>query len=164
MPKERDLIPSISPQVKRAIQYMVDTKADILAAAAHAGMKHYELRRQLGKPHVRQYGFTQRQIAIEAFCLGSPAALSKVRDESENGMAVVAAVKAGEMLKIGAIEAEAAGQRRLPGLQIVIVEGNGSERVAFQPPQQMPPLLDVTPPEHLLKEAEPAIAPDAEAE
>jgi hypothetical protein len=143
MPKERnpDFAPSISPQVKRAIQYMVDTKADIVAAAAHAGMKHYELRRQLGKPHVRQYGFAQRQVAIEAFCLGSPAALSKVRDESENGMAVVAAVKAGEMLKIGAIEAEAAGQRRAPGLQIVIVQRDGSQELVPMSPSM--PMLDV---------------------
>jgi hypothetical protein len=115
------------------------------------GMKAYELRRQLGRPHVRRYSLEQRQIALEAFCLGSPAALTKVRDASENGMAVVAAVKAGEMLKVGAIEAEAAGQRRQPGLSIVLIQQDGGHLVAYEPPKRSVPMLDAVP----VPEAEP---------
>jgi hypothetical protein len=76
-----------------------------------------------------------------------------VRDQSENGMAVVAAVKAGELLQQGALAAEATAQRRAPGLQIVIVADDGSERVALKPP---PMMLDVTP----APEAEPALPPE----
>jgi hypothetical protein len=140
-PEKRD--PSVSPQVKTAIQFLIEQQADLVAAAAHAGMKAYELRRQMGRPHVRRYSLEQRQIALEAFCLGSPAALTKVRDTSENGMAIVASIKAGEMLKVGAIEAEAAAQRRMPGLSIVLVQQGGGELVAYQPPA---PMLDVTTP------------------
>jgi hypothetical protein len=83
----------------------------------------------------------ERQIALEAFCLGSPAALAKVRDESENGMAVVASIKAGEQLRTGALEEEGRAQKRQPGLQIVIVSSDGTKEVAHH----QPPLLDVTP-------------------
>jgi hypothetical protein len=54
-----------------------------------------------------------------------PAALTKVRDESENGMAVVAAIKTGEQLRVGAVHDEAVAQKRLPGLHIVLIQGDG---------------------------------------
>jgi hypothetical protein len=82
---------------------MLEQKPELQAAAAHAGMRTSELRREMGKAHVRRYALAERQIALEAFCLGSPAALARVRDQSENGMAVVAAVKAGELLQQGAL-------------------------------------------------------------
>jgi hypothetical protein len=82
---------------------------------------------------------------LEAFCLGSPSALAKVRDQSENGMAIVAAVKAGELLQQSALAAEAATQKRQPGLQIVIVADDGSRRVVCGPPDPPMPLLEVTP-------------------
>jgi hypothetical protein len=144
MPPIEKRDPSVGPQLRAAIQYMIDEKADIVEAALHAKMKPFELRRQLGRPHVRRFAYAQRQIAIEVFCAGSPAALTKVRDTSENGMAVVASIKAGEQLRVGAIEAEGAMQRRQPGLSIVILPADtgGEPRVAFQAPR---PLVDVTP-------------------
>jgi hypothetical protein len=137
----RDNVPA---KVKVAIQFLLEVKDDLRAAAEHAQISLPELRRYMGKPQVRRYSLEQRQLALERFCLGSPAALTKVRDTSENGMAVVASIKAGEMLRIGALEAEAASQRRAPGLSIVILPALGSSgepKVAYQPPQ----LLDVTP-------------------
>jgi hypothetical protein len=106
---------------------MLEQKPDLQAAAAHAGMRTSELRREMGKARVRRYALAERQIALEAFCLGSPAALLKVRDESENGMAVVASIKAGEQLRTGALEEEGRAQKRAPGLQIVIVSTDGKE-------------------------------------
>jgi hypothetical protein len=44
-----------------------------------------------------------------------PAALAKVRDTSENGLAVVGAIKAGEQLRVGDLAAEAAATRRATG-------------------------------------------------
>jgi hypothetical protein len=121
---------------------MLEQKPDLQAAAAHAGMRTSELRREMGKAHVRRYALAERQIALEAFCLGSPAALAKVRDQSENGMAIVAAVKAGELLQQGALAAEATAQKRQPGLQIVIVQQDGSKQIVAGP---APPMLDITP-------------------
>jgi hypothetical protein len=134
----RDNIPA---KVKVAITYLLEVKDDLKAAAEHAQISLSELRRYMGKPQVRRYSLEQRQIALERFCLGSPAALTRVRDESENGIAVVNAVKAGELLRLGAVQEGATAERRAPGLQIVIVERDGSQHIAHQPP----PLLDVTP-------------------
>jgi hypothetical protein len=145
----------IPTKVKVAITYLVEQKNDLPAPAAHAGISLYELRRSLMAPHIRRYALEQRQVALEAFCLGSPAALAKVRDTSENGLAVVGAIKAGEQLRVGAIEAEAASQRRQPCLSIVVVQGDGGRLTAFEPPKQ----IDVVP----VPEPVP-VRPDAEAE
>jgi hypothetical protein len=72
-------------------------------------------------------------------------------------MAVVASIKAGEQLRIGALEAEASAQKRSPGLSIVLIDRGGGHVVAYEPPQPMP-LLDVAP----VPEAQPAIPSDAE--
>jgi hypothetical protein len=158
MPKERDPnhVPSVRPQAKKAIAFMIEQKADLAAAALYAGMAVRELRRQLSQPHVRRYALEQRQIALEAFCLGSPAALQKVRDESENGIAVVNAVKAGEQLRVGAVHDEASAEKRMPGLQIVIVQQSGERELVPMP--SMPMMLDVTPAEAV------PMPSDAEAE
>jgi hypothetical protein len=145
MPNAKKREPVVPKRVKVAVAFLIEERADLQAAAAHAGISTYELRREMGKPRVRRYALAERQIALEAFCLGSPAALARVRDQSENGMAVVAAVKAGEFLKEGALEAEASTQKRQPGLQIVIVADDGSKRVVYGPPEPPMPLLDVTP-------------------
>jgi hypothetical protein len=106
----------------------------------------------MGKAHVRRFSLEQRQLALEAFCLGSPAALAKVRDTSENGLAVVGAIKCGEQLRQGDLEASASAQRRAPGLSIVLIDKGGGQLVAYEPPPR-PAMLDVTP----APEAEPAI-------
>jgi hypothetical protein len=143
MPPARKREPVVPQKVKTAVAFLIEQRADLQAAAAHAGMSTYELRREMGKPHVRRYALAERQLALEAFCLGSPAALAKVRDQCENGMAVVAAVKAGELLKEGAVAEQAAAQKRAPGLQIVLVAADGSKRVVCEPPPM--PILDVMP-------------------
>jgi hypothetical protein len=57
-------------------------------------------------------------------------------------MAVVASIKAGEQLRVGAIEEEGRAQQRAPGLSIVLIQKDGGQLVAFEPPK---PMLDVTP-------------------
>jgi hypothetical protein len=128
--------------VKTAVQFLIEQKADLPAAAAAAGLSMRELRRYMGQPHVRRYSLEQRQLALEAFCLGSPAALTEIRDSAENSMARVNAIKAGEMLRVGAIADEAVAQKRAPGLQIVILQNDGTRQVAHQPTV---PLIDVEP-------------------
>jgi uncharacterized protein YecA (UPF0149 family) len=142
-------------KVRAAIAYLIEEKNDLKAAADHAGIHIHELRRSLGQGHIQRYARDQKRIAIEAFCLGSPAALAKVRDTSENGIAIVNAVKAGEMLRDGALHEEASSQKRIPGLQIVIVT-DGKSEIAYAPQ----PMIDIAP----APEAVPATRPDAEAE
>jgi hypothetical protein len=92
--------------------------------------------------------------------LGNAAALTEIRDTSLNSMARVAAVKAGEQLRIGIIEEEGRAQKRAPGLSIVLIQKDGGQLVAFEPPQQQ--MLDVTP--KPAAEPVPAIPADADAE
>jgi hypothetical protein len=132
--------PAVPKRVKQAIKFLLEQKADLQAAAAAAGLTTYELRRQLGKPHIVQYARSERRATLEALCLSSPAALTEVL-RGQNEMAKVQAVKTAELLQQGDLQAEAAGKQRIPGLQIVIVQSDGSQQVAYQPP----PMLDVTP-------------------
>ena len=134
---------NIPAKVKTAITFMVEQKADYQAAALHAGITTWELRRSMGLPHVMRYAREQKQAALEKFCLGNAAALTEIRDTSLNSMARVAAVKAGEQLRIGIIEEEGRAQKRAPGLSIVLIQKDGGQLVAFEPPQQQ--MLDVTP-------------------
>jgi hypothetical protein len=112
---------TVPARVRTAIAFLLEQKDDLPAAAAHAGMTLRELKRWMGRPRCRRYALEQRQIALETFCLQSPAALARVRDTSDNGMAVVAAVKAGEMLRTGVLHEEATTKARAPGLQIIVM-------------------------------------------
>jgi hypothetical protein len=135
--------PAVPARIKTAIAFLIEQKADLQAAAAAAGLSMRELRRYMGQPHVRRYSLEQRQLALEAFCLGSPAALTEIRDTSENSMARVNAIKAGEQLRIGALEDEAVAQKRSPGLQIVILQPSGKQELVPMSPSV--PLIDVEP-------------------
>jgi hypothetical protein len=148
----------IPAKVKTAIAFLIEQRNDLQAAAPHAGISMRELRRAMGQPQVRRYSLEQRQIELERFCLGSPMALARVRDNSENGIAVVNAVKAGELLRVGALQEEGAAQKRQPGLSIILVQKDGGHLVAYEPPK---PMIDVTPPE---VEPVPAMPSDADAE
>jgi hypothetical protein len=61
----------IPAKVKVAIAFLVERQNDMRAAAEFAGLSVYELRRSLMAPHIRRYALEQRQVALEAFCLGS---------------------------------------------------------------------------------------------
>jgi hypothetical protein len=147
---------NVPTKVKVAVEFLIEQKNDLAAAALHAGLSVYELRRALSRPLARRYALAQRQLALQAFCLGSPAALAKVRDTSANGNAVVNAIRAGELLREGAQHETARSEKRLPGLSIVLIDKGGGRVVAYEPHPQ-PPLLDVTP-----KPAVPATRPDAD--
>jgi hypothetical protein len=131
--------PCVPTKVKVAVEYLLNTKADLVAAAMHAQLAPAELRRALGKPHVLRYARAEKKAALEALCLGSPSTLADIL-RGDNEMARVQAIKTAEALKEGAIELEHRTAQRKPGLQIVIVERDGSQRVPYEPL----PLLDVT--------------------
>jgi hypothetical protein len=103
------------------------------------GMPTNRLRDQLKLPHVRRYASQERAAFIDALCAGNPAALKDIRDTSKNAMARVAAVRQAEIMKQdldNPTRGGGIGQLNAPGLQIVIVQGNGQiERTVGQPMQ-----------------------------
>src|SRR6516225_1266126 len=92
----------IPADVKAVIHLMVwgddaDPNAlplDLIAACAAAGVKPYRMRRYLDRPGVIAHLRAEHRKFREVVCCGNTAALRKVRDKSENGMAVVASVRA----------------------------------------------------------------------
>jgi hypothetical protein len=109
--------------MKKAVEVMLrQSPRDDAAVAKEVGLTTYWLRRYMKRPEVLRYYREERQAFIEEVCAGNPAALAKVRDTSENGMAVVAAVRQAELLRQNVIEEAGGPAQRLPGLQIVIVQ------------------------------------------
>jgi hypothetical protein len=93
----------IPADVKRVIHLMTwgaddaDPDAlplDLIAACAAAGVKPYRMRRYLDRPSVIAHLRAEHRKFREVVCCGNTAALRKVRNTSENGMAIVAAVRA----------------------------------------------------------------------
>jgi hypothetical protein len=148
MPSARKREPIVPARVKVAIAFLIEQKADLQLAAAHAGLTTAELRRAMGRPHVLRHARAERRAALEALCLSSPATFMEVL-RGQNEMAKGAAIKTAEALKEGAIELERRSAQRKPGLQIVIIQRDGSQELVPMSPSV--PMLDVTP----VPEAEP---------
>jgi hypothetical protein len=145
MPPAKHREPIVPAKVKVAIEYMQTVKANLADAARHAGIDTHYLRRQMKTPHVRRYMRAEEIAALDAFCLGSTAALTEVRNNSKNGMAVCAAVRTGELLRQSAAEESGSSAPRFaPGLvvQIVNVAGEVTQEIGERPSA---PLIDVTP-------------------
>jgi hypothetical protein len=146
--------PAVPKRVREAVRYMLEVRPDLVEAATHAGMRASELRREMEKAHVRRFSLEQRQLALQNFILGSPKALTEIRDTSPNAMARVAAIKCGELLQQGALADEAASTRRSPDLTIVVYQpATGEQHIAHTPSM---PLIDAVP----ATEAEPLVGPD----
>jgi hypothetical protein len=107
-----------------------------IEAAAIAGIKPDIARKWLDRSEVRRLLRAERRVFREAICAGNESALARVRDKSENGMAVIGAVRVLEQLDEEDTSRAARGTVQ-PGLQIVIVSG---------PARPAPtPTIDVTP-------------------
>jgi hypothetical protein len=128
----------IPADVKRVIHLMTwgaddaDPDAlplDLIAACAAARVQPYRMRRYLDRPAVIAYLRAEHRKFREVVCCGNTAALRKVRDTSENGMAIVASVRA-----LDGSQAEDAGRVAGPGPGITL-------RIISQPA----PMVDVTP-------------------
>jgi hypothetical protein len=103
---------------------------DLIAACAAAGVKPYRMRRYLDRPGVIAHLRAEHRKFREVVCCGNTAALRKVRDTSENGMAIVASVRA-----LDGIQAEEAGRANAPSPGVSI-------RIITTAPQQP---IDITP-------------------
>jgi hypothetical protein len=148
MPQAKHREPIVPAKVKRAVEVLLaQSRYDFVEAALAAGMAPYKLRDRLKRPEVLRYIRDQRRALIEEVCAGNPVALARVRDTSENGMAVCAAVRTSEAMRL-ATAVETGGGDVVRGLQIVIVQSSGQETV-------------IGPPAAPMIEADPLMAEDA---
>jgi len=130
--------------VRDAINLMVFGKMDdadcapldFIEAAKLSGIKPDVMRRYLDRPSVRALLRAERRAFRDAICAGNELALRKVRDQSRNGMASIAAVRALEQLDEQDHGRPGDSDKQMPGLTIIIEQ-----------PQHPAPVttIDVTP-------------------
>jgi hypothetical protein len=139
MPPARKREPIVPAKVKAAIDFIYATPgADLLGAAKHVDLTVYKLRYLMGLPHVVRWMLVEKQARLEAASIGNVGALLSVRDYGDNAMARVHAAKTIETMLDVTSERTGIGrqvqQHRVPGLQIVIVQNDGSQQVVAGPP------------------------------
>src|SRR6266702_3874842 len=128
---------TVSGKLKVALDQMLYQGSCRADAAITAGMKDHSLREAFKKPHVKAYYNAGLDVLRTSERARNISALAKVRDTSENGMAVVSAAKALEQLSDNeANNCAGLGAPTMPGLQIVIVQAGA---------QLAKPIIDVTP-------------------
>ena len=140
MPESKHRVSVVYPKVRAAIAILLSQeKYDLAAAATGAGLTIQRLRDYLARPSVRTYLRDQRRVQIESLCASNATALARVRDEAENSMAVVNAVRQAETMRARLIEEDGAGTstRAMPGLVIVLQSPNGDRGVTVEPPQRL---------------------------
>jgi hypothetical protein len=132
----KNKISEVHPAVKVAIGIMLrQAKHDLPAAAREAGLSAARLRDYLSRPSVIQYLRSRRRVEVESMCAGNINALARVRDTSENGMAVIGAVKQSEQIRSQLISEDgvAGAQKATPGLVIIVGQPQG---VTVEQPQR----------------------------
>jgi hypothetical protein len=106
-------------------------KQDLQAAAKAAGLTTKLLKKYLKMPRVRRYYAAERQPVFDAYCAGNPAALKAIRDDSNNKMAAVAAVRGLELMRNETLEEVGGrGAGQAPGVTIIIEQPGLPDRVA----------------------------------
>lgn len=96
--KERSGKLTVSGKLKTAIDLMLFEGSRRPEAALAAGMTDHGLREAFKKPHVKRYYLAGLEVLRTSERARNISALAKVRDESENSMAIVSAAKALEQL------------------------------------------------------------------
>lgn len=104
-----------------AIDYMIEEGLHWDKAAAKAELHVRTMRLALQRPHVVSYLKAKREVFRVHASTANIHRLVEMRDQDENKMAAVTAIKALE--QIGESEQVSRGSQALPGLQIVIVQG-----------------------------------------
>jgi hypothetical protein len=118
--KERSGKLTVTGKLKVALDEMLFKASCRSDAAKAAGMTDHGLREAMNKPHVRAYYSQGLEILRTSERAKNIFALAKVRDSSDNGMAVVSAAKALEQLADVA-PAVGTGPHDRPGVVIQII-------------------------------------------
>ena len=144
-PREPDRRPRPIPRkVRQAIELLVYGKpddedckpVDLVTAANEVGLRPYVLRRYLDRGNVRAALLRERRAFRAAICGANELALKRVRDNSANGMCVVASVR-----QLEAMDADDGGRSvhaPTPGIVIKIINQSA-------PPVDAGNVIDVTP-------------------
>jgi hypothetical protein len=101
---------------------------DFIEAARQCGVAPDTMRRWLDRSEVRKLLLAERRVFRDAVCAGNEGALKRVRDKSENGMAVIGAVRTLENLAEDAAHGARGGPGTTPGLIIQIVQAAPAPR------------------------------------
>ncbi|BEV44405.1 hypothetical protein [Afipia carboxidovorans] len=112
-----------------AINLMIEEGTPWDKAATQAGLTVRSMRLAMQRPHVIQHIKVQREVFRAHACAGNIHRLVEMRDQDENKMAVVTAIKTLE--QIGEAATVSGGANVSPGLVIVIQ--NGPQQIANQP-------------------------------
>lgn len=131
--------PSVPAKAKKAIAYLLDVEDSIEKAAAHAGLQVFLLKRYLNLTHVRRHLYDERQVRLDVARAGNVPALIKVRDTSENGMAIVAAAKTLEQIGVDNEQDGVGSPKQQAAGVTIIIQSRDNPQVLT------PPVIDVTP-------------------
>jgi hypothetical protein len=120
----------VPKKVKAAIVFMVrgrpedeDNKPiDFVEAAKLADVEAWVVRQWLDRAEGRKFLKAERVAFRDAVCAGNELALKRVRDTSENGMAVIGSVRALEQIDADETP-HRGGQQIFPGFVIVVNNG-----------------------------------------
>jgi hypothetical protein len=135
---------SIYPSIRKALAILLSqSKYDLQEAAIGAGLTTQKLREYLARPAVRTYLRNERRTQIEALCASNANALARVRDEAENSMAVVNAVRQAETMRARIIEEDGpTGMARPTAGLIIVIGGNAGGRDVVIEPAAAPRIED----------------------
>ena len=143
MAEAKHKVSAVYPSVRTAIAILLaQDKYDLGAAAAGAGLTLPKLKEFLNRPSVRTYFREQRRVQIETLCASNANALARVRDQGENAMAIVNAVRQAETMRARIIEEDGPGGMAKPTCGLVIVIGNGGGRDVVIEPASAPHIED----------------------
>jgi hypothetical protein len=134
--KERSGKLTVSGKLKVALDAMLYEGSRRAEAAAAAGMKDHSLREAFKKPHVAAYYNAGLHVLRTSERARNISALAKVRDDSENGMAVVSAAKALEQLAEPSGPGGAGGGRARAGWAIDLTDQAPGLVIVIQQPRQ----------------------------
>jgi hypothetical protein len=130
----------IRGKMRVALNAMVWEGLLINEAAIRAGLTTTAIRYALQRPHVLEYLRRERQVLRASVCSRNELVLAEVRDNSENSMARIAAVKALEQIDNAEMPSLLGRSARSPG--VIIVIGNQSADIQHIPDASDKQLID----------------------
>jgi hypothetical protein len=139
--------PAIPKKVRAAVELLTTTPdLDYAAIAKAVGYPNaYALRRALALPQAVKFLREFKRQLVEEISMGNPAALREIRDNSENSMAKVQAIRTLETMS-ERMDGTGPGRfaQQTPGVTIVIETAPGVPARVIGP---QPPLIDAQPDE-----------------
>jgi hypothetical protein len=157
--------PAVVPKkVRAAIVLMVrgrpddeDNKPlDFVEAAKLADVQAYVVRNWLDRTEGRKYLAAERVAFRITVCAGNELALKRVRDTSENGMAVIGSVRALEGLDEEAKSSGRGGIQQAPGF-VIVIQPPAAAPTVIRPGVTIDHQADEAPPDGSPTERSPAV-------